>query len=233
MDSSFWTNLNLKHNIREANRLFYGEYRYCASGELHYAKLLRGLDRDTLGHRIKMHRSLNKTDFGYFFYSYSQQRRQVTDQIELNLYNFLDVIEDLDVDYKIVLGWHDFYFYTNDVGSILDVLSADGVYAKPVIETVITHPAKTILRKRSNYQYRCYLSNVSINQMQHNQLIKFFNNHAESIRLSKTFQEWLDKDYKYCRDYFFFDYNDGGLSLLLEMIIPGIVKENVEIITQG
>ena len=234
MDSLFWTNSNLKHKIRESNRLFYGEYRYCASGGLDYAKLLRGFDRDTLSYRIKMHRSMNRTDFGYFFYSYNhdRNRKAITHQTEKCLYNFLDLVENIQTDYKLVFGWHDFYFYTNDVDSVKDVLCADGVYAKPVVETVITHPAKTIVRKRSDYQYRCYLSNSVLTQSQHDRLTKFFNNHCESTRLSKTFREWLDKDYKYCRDYFFFDYNDAGLPLLLEMIVPGIVKENLKIIIQ-
>jgi hypothetical protein len=232
MDSSFWTNSNLKHKIRESNRLFYDQYRYCASGELNYAKLLRGFDCETLGHRIKTYRSMTKNEFGYFFYSYGQGRKPIIDQTELCLYNFLDLLESIENDHKIVLGWHDFYFYTNNIDDVNRVLAADGVHAKPVVETVVTHPAKTIVRKRSDYQYRCYLSNSIITQSQYDQLIKFFNNHCESIRLSKTFREWLDKDYKYCRDYFFFDYNDSGLSLLLEMIIPGLIKETVKIITQ-
>jgi len=232
MDSLYWTNSNLKHKIRESNRLFYDQYRYCASGELSYTKLLRGLDRKTLEHRLKTYRSMNKTDFGYFFYSYNQRHRQITDQTESNLYNFLDLIESIDVDHKLVLGWHDFYFYTNDTGSIDQILTADGVYAKPVVETVLTHPLKTIVRKRSEYQYRCYLANAVISESQQNHLVKFFKNHTDNIKLSKTFSEWLNKEYKYCRDYFFFDHNDTGLPLLLEMIVPGLVKETLEIITQ-
>lgn len=232
MDSLYWTNLNLKHKIRESNRLFYGEYLYCASGELNYAKLLRGFDKDAIEYRIETYRSMNKTDFGYFFYSYNQHRRQITDQTQKDLYNFLDLLENITVDYKLVLGWHDFYFYTNDVNSITKILSADGVHAKPVVENVITHPLKTIVRKRSDYHYRCYLSNTVISPSQREHLLKFLQNQHESIKLSKTFQDWLGKDYKYCRDYFFFDYNDSGLPLLLEMVVPGLVKENLEIIVQ-
>jgi len=232
MDSSFWTNSNLKHKIRNSNKLFYDQYRYCAAGELNYAKLLRGFDREILGYRIKTYRSMTKNEFGYFFYSYGQGRKPINDRVQLNLYNFLDLLESIENDHKIVLGWHDFYFYTNSVDDVNRVLEADGVYARPVVETVVTHPAKTILRKRSDYRYRAYLTNIFISEDQQNKLIKFFNTHENETRLSKTFRNWLDKEYKYCKDYFFFDYNDQGLALFLEMTVPGLIKETLEIITQ-
>ena len=231
MDSLFWTNSNQKHKIRESNRLFYDQYRYCALGELSYAKLLRGFDRDTLEYRIKTYQSMNKTEFGYFFYSYNQ-RRPLNDQTQNDLFNFLDLLESIEGNYKLVFGWHDFYFYTNELEQANDILSADGVYAKPLVETIITHPLKTMVRKRSDYQYRCYLSNTVLSQSQQDRLFKFFKTHDDDIKLSKTFREWFDKDYKYCRDYFFFDHNDAGLPLLLEMIVPGLIKETLTIITQ-
>ena len=175
---------------------------------------------------------MNRSNFGYFIYSYDQRRRQITDETQKHLFNFLDIIENVKTNFKLVLGWHDFYFYTNDDNAIRNVLFADGVYAKPVVEVVVTHPIKTIIRKRSDYRYRCYLSNTIISQYQRDQLLKFFKNHNESTKLSKTFQAWLDKDYKYCRDYFFFDYNDSGLPLLLEMMAPRLIKETLEIIVQ-
>jgi len=235
MDSLYWTSLNLKHNYKFTNKLFYGEYQYCASGELYFAKLLRGLDRETLDYRIDAQQRLEASAgmFGnYFGYQYNFSRHKINNNVYENLHNFLTVLQSIENQFKIVLSWHNFYVYTNHVDIIKDVLAADGVYEPLVTEINISHPLKTIIKKSSKYRYRCYLKNSVMTGEMHNSVRKFFNVYSDSVCASKTFNEWLEKDYKYCRDYFFFDFNQLGLELIFEMMAPGLVKERVEIITQ-
>jgi len=235
MDLSYWTNSNLKHNYKQTNKLFYGEYKYCASGELDYAKLLRGFDRDVLEHRIRTQKSLEKSAgmFGtYFGYQYSYGRRKFDNDVYENLHNFLTILQTINDQCKIVLSWHNFYVYTDHVNIVKDVLLANGVFEPLVTEINISHPPNTIVKKSSEYQYRCYLKNSVITSDMQDSVRKFFSVYGDSVSVSKTFNEWLTKEYKYCRDYFFFDFNDPGLEIIFEMIAPGLIKEKLEIITQ-
>jgi len=235
MDSLYWTSLNLKHNYKHTNKLFYGEYKYCASGELDFAKLLRGFDRETLDYRIRAQQSLEKSAgiFGnYFGYQYNFARHKINNKVYENLHNFLTTLHSIENQCKIVLSWHNFYVYTNQVNVIKDVLAANGVLDPLVTETVISHPPNTIVKKSSKYRYRCYLKNSVITSEMYSSIRKFFDVYSDSVHISKTFNEWLEKEYKYCRDYFFFDFNDAGLELIFEMMAPGLIKERVEIIKQ-
>jgi len=232
MDLSYWTNLNLRHSFKNTNRLFYGEYRYCASAGLDYAKLLRGFDRDALDYKLRAYQSLDKT-FGFFApYNFRQHSRRINNTTYENLHRFLTLLESINNDFKVVLGWHQVYVYTNDRSTVKDVLQIEGIYSPNVTEACITHPPKTIVKKSSKYRYRCYFKNTTLTSDEQKRIRKFFLDYTDCVAVSKTFGTWLENDYKYCRDYFFFDFNEPGIELFFEMILPGFIKERVEIITQ-
>ena len=232
MDLSFWTNSNLKHSVKNTNRLFYGEYRYCASGELDYAKLLRGFDRNALDCKLKAYQTLDR-NMGFFTaYNFRYHGRVINNATYENLHDFLTLLQSISGNIKTLLGWHNVYVYTNDCSIVKTILKSPGISNPIVTEAHISHPPKTIVKKSSKYRYRCYLKNTTLTTNTHNRIQKFFTDHADSVKASKTFSEWLENDYKYCRDYFFFDYNEPGMELIFEMMFPGIIKERFEIIVQ-
>lgn len=245
MDISYWTNLNLNHSYKQTNKLFFDQYQYGASGLLHEVNTLRGLDFEDFYENIT-HKEMFKHHSKYISirtfpcnsrYNLIKKlhKEQITTESKENLKNFLTLLlesQSVGIDFKLSLKVHSFYCYSNDINFLTKLLQHPGVIHPNITEIKLAGNNNTLVRKNSLYSLRTYLHKRMISAKTKNQLQTFVNTYESDINVSKSFNRWLRFSGKYCNDHFFFDYNDPGLKLIFEMMVPGLTRKTYNIINE-
>ena len=225
------TSSNLKVNVKSTNKLYYDRYKYCASAFLPYASTLRKSSHEHIDKSLELRRNLHQSypDLRALVNGQYLRNPPITEYVRDDLHNFLDQIINTQEDYKIVFQRHSFYCYTNS-SDLVDQVLKDKIDSK-IVQIKLTHNKGTIVKKKSDYQYRCYLKNKHVSEHCKDNMRKFFNTHSD-ISTTSGFQQWLRSPYKYTSSHHFFDYNDKGMQILFELIAPGLVREVFTIITE-
>jgi hypothetical protein len=223
---------SLSPKVKESNKLYYNRYQYCGSAYLPYASTLRKNSHYHLDSTLDLRATLRHNDSIRSLAASTWFRNPPIDlRVRQDLHEFLDLVQNAHGDFKIVYQSHSFSVYANELGTVSQFLLEELADAQLTMRRV-THAPNTIVRRSTDYQYRCYLKNMSISAGVKENMTKFFASHPE-IKLGPSFKHWLEHGYKYCNSHYFFDYNDEGIKLLFELAAPGLVREAYTIITRN
>ena len=226
------TSSNLKIDVKSTNRLYFDQYRYCASAFLPYASSLRKNSHEHIDKSLELRQHLHQSypDLRALVNGQYLRNPPITEYVRYDLHHFLDTIKDIDQDFKIVYKKHHFHCYTNDT-VVTDAILYEGLLDRRLTQLKIDYEPNTIVRKRADYKYRCYLKATRVSESTKESMRKFFQTHTD-ISVAKSFQQWLSNAYKYSSSHYFFDYNDEGMKLMFEIAAPGVIREAFTIITE-
>ena len=128
MDTLYWINSNLKHNIKKTNKLFFNEYNYGASGLLQEVNTVRGLDfaefEERLHYKQKFKHQLRYMPIRTLacsarYYEIKDLHNQaITENTKQNLTDFLNLLLDArysDTKYRLTISNQSFYCYSNNL----------------------------------------------------------------------------------------------------------------------
>lgn len=228
----YLTSSNLRVEIKSTNKLYFDKYRYCASAYLPYASSLRRLSHYHIDAMLELRETLHQSypDLRALVNGQYLRNPPITTYIKNDLHLFLDKILNISEDFKMVYKKHSFHCYTNNTAVVDEVLE-DGLIDRKLTQLKVVCEPDVIVRKNSDYKYRCYLRATQITEQTKENIRKFFNAHPE-ISVANSFQQWLKNSYKYSSSHYFFDYNDEGMKLMFEITAPGVVREAYTIITE-
>jgi hypothetical protein len=61
-------------------------------------------------------------------------------------------------------------------------------------------------------------------------LVKFLQNHQNTVRLSPALTQWLPLSFNRTQDYFFVDYDSPLWLTMLALVHPGLIRKTMQII---
>lgn len=218
---------------------FYSKYRYCIAFDLAEANALKTLDHqyiDAIIERRILWREVAQQRWTGNTQSFrqtivSRRWQDITDKTSEDLHNFAEILITTSADFKLVTSVNQGWVYTNAISLIKKLRSLDYLSNKDYTEAVISRPKNTVKLKTPKHTHRSYLKSIKLNNQQKQNLINFFANQADNIRIGPSFNKWLlESPYTRLQDYFFIDHVGESWLVMLNLIYPGIIRKTMEII---
>jgi hypothetical protein len=161
----------------------------------------------------------------------SKRWHDITDKTSEDLHNFAEILIATSADFKLVTSVNNGWVYTNAISLIKKLKSLNYLIDKNYSEAVVTRPKDTVKLKTPKHTHRSYLKSIKLSNQQKQNLINFFANQADHVRVAPAFNKWLiESPYLRTQDYFFIDHVGEGWLVMLNLIYPGIIRKTMEII---
>ena len=224
--------------IVKKDRLYYDQFEYCLGFHLDEVSCLRVLDHDHIDRsianrkqwrEIAQQRWLNSRQKHGIGLS-RQYRREITEKTVEDLHGLATTLIDTDSEFKLVVSVSQGYVYTNDLALIDQLDHRPELTNKTYTCAEISRPKNTIQLKNPRHSYRSYLQTTKLNVQQKQQLVNFFHNQQDQVRLSPALKSWISQSFNRTQDYFFVDYNSPSWLTMLSLVQPGIVRKTMHII---
>lgn len=238
MDTLFLTPLIPKYKTVDKDRLFYNRFEYCLAFHLDEASCLRNLSHENIDIWVKRRKTWREISQQRWSTSpnrtgtvLTRRWREITQQTVSHLHCVAEILLLSGVEYKLVVSVDQVWVYT-DHSPLLDRLDQlDFLHYKTWTKACITHPKNTVVLKHSQYQFRSYLKTCNLTDQQRQNLENFMNNHSTTIRLAPSVQRWMDMPCNRIQDYYFIDHDSMSWTTMLGLIVPGIIRKTVPIIS--
>ena len=147
---------------------------------------------------------------------------------------------DKDAHKSIIYGsW--VYVYTNNLTLLKDLAALSYITRTAKYNQCVVDRAKdVVVLEKTQHQYRTYLRGKYFNDIERDRFIQFFANRPDYFRITPGLQSRLIGDdgrmfhYKhfYTNDWNFIDHHDINDALMLNLVLPGIVRKTVPIQTK-
>ena len=132
-------------------------------------------------------------------------------------------------------GW--IYVYTNDLTLLNELSNLLGATTIKYNRCVVDRVKGVVVLEKTQHQYRTYLRGKYFNDTERDRFIQFFANRPDYFRITPGLQSRLIGpvayrfNYKhfYINDWNFIDHHDANDALMLNLILPGIVRKTVPI----
>jgi hypothetical protein len=218
---------------------FYGKYRYCIAFTLDEANALKSLDHeyiDAIIERRILWREVAQQRWSGGAQNFkhtilSKRWRHITDKTSEDLHNFAELLISTSSEFKLVTSVNNGWVYTNAISLIKKLKSLDYLDDKDCTEAVVSRPKGTVKLKDPKHTHRSYFRSIKLSNEQKQNLINFFTNQTDNIRVGPAFNKWLtESPYLRTQDYFFIDYVGESWLVMLNLIYPGIIRKTMEII---
>ena len=222
------------------DRLFYDNYRYCMSFYLAEVSALKTLDHayiNVIIDRRKLWREVAHQRIGGGANAKSRQTivsrrwKEITDDTVEDLHELADILIKTSIDHKFVTSVNHAYVYTNSITLFKRIVKLANIQDISYSEAVINRPKDTIKLANPKYPYRSYLKSVKLSPKEKENIINFFSNQQDYMRISPALVKWLLAPFHRTQDYFFIDYESESWLLMLELVKPGLIRKTVNIIS--
>jgi hypothetical protein len=255
MDSSSLTDSNPEVKLIGSDRLFYDLYQYSLRFRLAEFHCIRpwhdyaGDDVEELLEKIEQYRRqdhVRHRQSGLYNRHWSKPKSPSTfekedqayqQQIERDLYPVVRLLWPYRNDIKVVATTNWGYVYCNQLD--LPKLIADTCTVQwcRISKAVIDRAPNTVGLRNKQHNYRTYFRDLRVTESQRDQIQQYLAQ-QQDVRLCPSLKSWSQVDRAYSwvqnvawsRSTFFFDHNGAGDALMLEMIVPGIVRKTLEIV---
>jgi hypothetical protein len=156
--------------------------------------------------------------------------KEITEEVEQNLYDFADTLRTSGTDFKLVISTDYGWVYTNSLELISQLKSMRMLTGKKYSKAVIDRPKNTIQLKNPRHQFRSYFKINKITSQQKDMLVNFLNNQQSNIRISPALGEWITSAFHRTQAYFFVDHNEMSWLTMMALVHPGIIRKTQQII---
>ena len=223
---------NLEIHPVEKNSLFFDKYRYSIRFNLNELGVIRGLSYkhiDKIVCERNKFRSENRS-----FYRGSNQLI-TADEVE-NLKTVCELLCQYKDESKLSISYHTGYVYTNNLELVEKISELNFIGYFRVQQAVQVCPAGTIALKNPKWTHRTYFKSRQLSDNQREQLIGYLKS-RENIRLSPGLKSWMEQNNNlywntYTQDYYFFDHNNDGEVLFINMVSARITGRTLQIVAK-
>ena len=123
------------------------------------------------------------------------------------------------------------WIYTNDIKLLKILDNCKYLDCKKFTQAQVDRPKNSVLLKNSKHTHRSYFKNIKLSLEEKQQLANFFTSQQKNIRPSPSLKTWLHGKFNRTQDYFFIDHDGEQWLLMMSLVIPGLVRKTLEIIT--
>ncbi len=229
---------NLQFKTVKKDRLYYDRFEYCLGFFLDEVSCLRTLDHDQIDlvianrkhwREIARQRWINGRQ-KHGIRPGRQYHREITEKTVEDLHGLADALLNTTCEFKLVVGAGQGYVYTNDLTLIDQLDHRPELTNKTYTRAEICRPKNTIQLKNPRHSYRSYMQMTKLTGQQKQQLINFFHNQQDQVRLSPALKSWIALSFNRTQDYFFVDHDSLTWLTMLSLVQPGIVRKTMNII---
>lgn len=241
-DTSRLIDSNLKIELCEKQSLYFDTYRYGCSFDLVGISCLRGFQHGDLGFAEIEDRFLRRRGALYVQsfmknlggnWAPSPKNTPVVSDALANLWDFHARLKNT-ANIKPMIGFDWGYIYTNDIG-VLEMLHGLSYLKNRCYREAIASKPKNVvlLTKHSDYSHRSYLRDRYISREEHAKVANFLSG-QKHIRLCPSMIEYFKKvpvgRQCHMKPHWFFDHNDQGELLMLELVMPKMIRKTLPIL---
>ena len=217
----------LRRRIKNSDKLFYSEYKYCFRCHLPHAN---SINKDfnpehikrIMGLRLNLYKRENTSDKKF------PNDATVKDLLKAN-----EFFKSIARSNKFVYTGHNAYVYTNDY-SLLDALDNLDIGLDQCTTVNVDRPKNTVFARYPGFDQRCILKEVNITNEEKVNFVKFLEGNKQNVQPSRGLARFLKNrhNYHWLRGYFFVDFSDEKLISIMELMVPGIIKKRIRIINK-
>ena len=135
---------------------------------------------------------------------------------------------------KFVISYDTGYVYTNDIALISSIEQLDFIKHFRVQQSKQISPTGTIALKNPTWTHRTYFRSKTLSESQKTQLIGYLES-RENVRLSPGLKYWMASTSSWnvwLQGHYFFDHNNDGEILFLNMVAPRITGRTLNIVAK-
>lgn len=214
----------------EKNSLFFGKYRYSIKFVLKELGIIRGLQLNKIEKIARERNQWRAHHRGL----YSGYRSEITDSDVDHLKTVCRLLKKHEKDIKFVISYDHGYVYTNDLDLVNRIRNLRCVHYIEAQEVVEVCPPGSLALKNPRWTHRTYFRSVSLTEQQKTSLVGYLQSRAD-LRLSPGLKSWMENDQywgNYTQNYFFFDHNNNGEVLFLNMVVARITGRTLTIVAK-
>jgi hypothetical protein len=214
--------MKTKIQIDERSSLYFDQWQYSVAIFQNRICDIRGLNVDATLKGIQ-YRSGSK----YFGKIYSY------DMID-DILKSLEFFRNEKQPHKLILSGNWAYVYTNDLDIIARIENGCPATVKFVKQAVLSQPKDVVLLTDTKFGYRTYFKSRWIEGHEIVLMNNFFAaQQDQNIKICGSFKKFLKSNVKYrshwMADHYFVDHNDPGYPLMLNLIVPQMVRKTLPI----
>jgi len=245
MDTLYSINSSLTIKTRKSDRLYFSKYQYCLSFRLDRAGCLRNLGKDSV-------LSVNDyvTDRFMMQYQYFWQSHRTPHRDDISEQAFRQrILDDLIVVaqalkscleiMRLMVSGNYVYLYSNNLDTLTELLTIPQFSrGANIYQIEIDRPANTVMLRNSLYLKRSYFREQWID-VNRKQALKNFLTRQDDIRIGPGLYSCLHSNNNISyqgetlmQRYYFFDHNSDNTSVMLELIVPGTIRQTVPVLTK-
>ena len=222
---------NLKSRTVERTSLFHKKYQYSAKFSLNELGVIRGLRYRDIN-KIVAERNKWREE-NHRFYGYAGRKIQAY-QVE-DLKKVCRLLMKHRDEIKFTVSYDTGYVYTNDSKLVKKIQQLECIRNFQAQEVKIVGNPDTIALKDPKWSHRTYFRSKSLSEHQRTTLVEYLSS-RENVRLSPGLESWMDRHAAgwntWTQDYFFFDHNNDGEVLFLNMVVPRITGRTLQIVAK-
>ena len=158
-------------------------------------------------------------------------------ELQSNLSTFVETVWPYREEIKVVATTNWGYVYSNNLDLLKKIAALPGLANQRLQQMVVDRPLNTVGLRNKQHNYRTYFRDLRVTETQRDQIQQYLTQ-QENIRMCPSLKSWNKVDHQYSwvrnvawsRSTFFFDHRGATDALMLEMIVPGIIRKTLQIV---
>lgn len=213
--------------------LYHDRFEYSVSAGLFEANCLRPWSRtenshESLDARIEYRSHLQHRIVNYAG-SWRGPNKNFTEIDRVALHSVLDWHLADKQPHKLIVSSHWIDIFVNDVDSLYDEEFYGFLNNPQIKQAKICLPRDVVLLKNPQHTHRIFLRERRMSAEDSAKLRDFVANQRSEIRINPALEYWLPLNGRYLNGNNFIDCSNPGYEMLLQLLIPGIVRKTLRI----
>jgi hypothetical protein len=237
MDTLKLTDSSQKIDLQHRDRFFYDQYQYGIDFKFQDAGCMRiggrtvddylaCVERRWQYRRANKHMTNNGRVIGQIMGSWQGPQHDAHDlarviEIATFLWHNQDQVKPIFYPSRI-------YLYFNEVRLVPTLQAMMGNAPGSIRQAIVSRPRGVVSRMDPSHCRRTFLRETQISSQQKINLAAFFTNRPD-VKPSPGLLEWFNKDWACCRNYYWFDHDEDGIKLMLELVVPGLIRTTLPV----
>lgn len=221
----------LKIHPVETSQPFYNKYQYSVKFTVSDLGVIRGLKFDKIDQIVKNRNAWRLEHTDHFGWS---NKNQILPETVKHLKSVCSLLIQYQDSIKFVVSYDTGYVYTNDLETIKIIKKLKFVKNFRVRQAIQVSPPGTIALKNPKWSHRTYFRSIVVTESAKKMLINYLHS-RENVRLSPGLIYWSKHNSswnKWIQSYYFFDHDNDGEVLFLNMVVPRITGRTLNIVAK-
>jgi hypothetical protein len=212
--------------------LWHGQWHFCGRFYLTECDALRRLDHAWIDRVIRMRRLWGQRPVLNYGGSWRNgwEPVRITEEDVMALHAMCDFLLADTIPRKIMISDHQLYIYANDTAIYQRIENHGLARFVQLSQVQLTGTPNTVCLRRSDHSMRSYFRSTKLQTATATSVRKWLLA-QESVRLSPSLRYWCENEGRWLFTYYFLDHDSTSAVDMLQLIVPGIIRCTLPIVT--